>query len=74
MTMKRTPQIVTLAAVVMTSGLSVRPLAQSANPPGNSEFTLVIGGDIAQALSVTPAELKAMPPHDGDRQRGGTRG
>jgi DMSO/TMAO reductase YedYZ molybdopterin-dependent catalytic subunit len=75
--MTRAQRVALVAAVSLTIAASrLAPLhAQAApGPPGNAAAgTLIIGGDVATPLTLTPADIKAMPRttvnvREGDRE------
>jgi len=50
-----------LVAAALTFGQFARPLAQSAAPASGAAPVLAVGGDLQHPLSLTPADIKAMP-------------
>src|SRR6185295_4354565 len=50
-----------MAAAVMTVMPAVRPFAQAPAPTASSDVALAVGGDVPHAISLTAADLKAMP-------------
>src|ERR1700682_919868 len=61
--MKHAVRTVAVASIIYLALSVVRPVAprtQAPTAPAPAE-TLVIAGDVTQALTITPADLKAMP-------------
>jgi DMSO/TMAO reductase YedYZ molybdopterin-dependent catalytic subunit len=61
--MKHHARTAAFAAIVCLTLGAVRPAPVRAQSPAAaaSEGTLVVAGDVTQALTITPADLKAMP-------------
>jgi hypothetical protein len=50
-----------IAIAVMTMMPAVRPFAQASSATASADVALAVGGDVPHAISLTPADLKAMP-------------
>ena len=60
--MTRTRRVATcLAAVVTVLTCSPAVFAQTPASPAGAQATLSVGGDVPHPLSLTPADIKAMP-------------
>src|SRR5262249_61700370 len=49
------------ATAALILGLIAQPLAQVPAPAGGAAPALAVGGDVQHPLSLTPADIKAMP-------------
>ncbi len=50
-----------LVLAFVAFGLNAQPLAQAANSAAPQDGVLVVAGDVSKPLTLTPADLKAMP-------------
>ena len=50
-----------VAGATIAFALAVGVSAQAPGPPGSAVVALAVGGDVTRAMSITPADLKAMP-------------
>ncbi len=59
--MSHSPRVAVAAVFVLALGVGQLAAAGAQTPGASTDQTFVVAGDVTQTLTVTPADLKAMP-------------